>query len=361
MIKTKILFWAGGYGLDYVGSFFNLDMITVVGVIDKNPNAVILPEWCDCRVYSVEYIKKLEYDVLFISTINYLDEVYEQALNIGVNKSIIMTPYITKSQMMKWHRLFSDRGLQQINFLANKKLEDESRVQYRELRNLSVELTKSKSNGLAKQIFEQKTMEFLNENFVKNDFLREYMFTGRDEFRKYVASAAKDKEGLFLEFGVFSGRSINTMAKVANNKTLYGFDSFCGLPKDWHDGYERGAFDLKGVLPNVENNVKLVKGWFQDTLPDFLEHHPDEKCALVHIDCDLYSSTNYVLNSLRERICPGTILVFDEFLGYVNYDKHEYLAFNEFAEKYKLNYRYMACSSAWNANGYYVAVAMEIV
>lgn len=360
-MKTKILFWGGGYALDYVGSFFNLDMIEVVGVVDKNPASVVLPRWCECKVYFAENIEKLQYDVLFISTINYLDEVYKQALNIGVNQSIIMTPYITKNQMMKWHRLFSDRGLQQINFLADKKMRDELNTQCRELRNLSAELIKLKSNGLIKQIYEQQTIEFLNEHFVENASLRECMFTGRDEFRKYVATAAKDKEGLFLEFGVFSGRSINTMAKVASNKTLYGFDSFCGLPEDWHDGYQKGKYDLKGMLPDVENNVRLIKGWFQDTLPDFLEQHLDEKCALVHIDCDLYSSTNYVLNSLKERICSGTILVFDEFLGYVNYDKHEYLAFNEFAEKQKLDYRYLACSSTWNENGYYVAVAMEIV
>lgn len=39
-------------------------------------------------------------------------------------------------------------------------------------------------------------------------------------------------EGLIMEFGVYSGRTINHMANLTN-KTIYGFDSFEGLPEDW--------------------------------------------------------------------------------------------------------------------------------
>ena len=42
-------------------------------------------------------------------------------------------------------------------------------------------------------------------------------------------------------------------------------------------------FDLGGVLPAVEPNALLVKGWFDRTLPEFLEQH-SEPAALVHID-----------------------------------------------------------------------------
>ena len=34
----------------------------------------------------------------------------------------------------------------------------------------------------------------------------------------------------------------------------------------------------------------------------------------MHIDCDIYSATNTVLNCSKENIKKGTIIIFDEFL-----------------------------------------------
>jgi len=138
-------------------------------------------------------------------------------------------------------------------------------------------------------------------------------------------------EGLWLEFGVYTGTSINAMAKFANGP-VYGFDSFEGLPEDWREGKPQGRYSLQGRLPDVFENVRLVPGWFDETLPAFLEEHP-EPAALVHIDCDLYSSTRTVLTLLRERMVPGTILVFDELFNYPGYERHEIKAFYEFLKE----------------------------
>ena len=94
---------------------------------------------------------------------------------------------------------------------------------------------------------------------------------------------------LVLEFGVFSGRSINHLAATVGDEHLvHGFDSFEGLPEFWRDGYAAGAFAV-GELPIVARNVRLVKGWFDQTLQPFLDENSG-LVALVHIDCDLYSS-----------------------------------------------------------------------
>jgi hypothetical protein len=37
------------------------------------------------------------------------------------------------------------------------------------------------------------------------------------------------------------------------------------------------------------------------------------KASIVHIDCDLYSSTKEVLNFLENIVFPGTILIFDDW------------------------------------------------
>ena len=70
---------------------------------------------------------------------------------------------------------------------------------------------------------------------------------------------------LWLEFGVASGNTINYISKFTNEK-VYGFDSFEGLPEKWRDGFDKGAFNRGGYLPKVNDNVELIKGWFNETL-----------------------------------------------------------------------------------------------
>lgn len=143
-------------------------------------------------------------------------------------------------------------------------------------------------------------------------------------------------EGLFLEFGVASGRTITHLASRRTGP-IYGFDSFQGLPEDWRTGYARGAF--AGAVPNVPPNVHLLTGLFSHTLPDFLRQNPDA-LSFVHIDCDLYSSTKLILDTLAGRIVPGTILVFDEYFNYPGWKQHEFKAFKEFVAAHSIKYDY---------------------
>jgi hypothetical protein len=145
--------------------------------------------------------------------------------------------------------------------------------------------------------------------------------------------------GLFLEFGVFKGETINYIAKQTQSK-IYGFDSFDGLPEFWRDGFEKGSFHL-GHLPKVEKNVSLVKGWFDQTLPKFLENRVDEQVAFLHVDCDLYSSTKTIFECLHDRIKSGTVIVFDEYFNYPGWENDEFRAFKEFIEASGLHYKYI--------------------
>lgn len=148
-------------------------------------------------------------------------------------------------------------------------------------------------------------------------------------------------EGLILEFGVASGGSIGWFAKHFKGSAIYGFDSFEGLPEDWNLGntvLKKGHFTTKGKTPEVEG-VTFVKGWFENTLPDFLEKH-DSYLKIIHLDADLYSSTKYVLEQVKERLVPGTFILFDELTHFPNHPQyahnrqHEYKAFMEFCQTY---------------------------
>lgn len=144
--------------------------------------------------------------------------------------------------------------------------------------------------------------------------------------------------GLLLEFGVAGGKSINRLAKIHPGETIYGFDSFKGLPEAWRPDYQKSHFAQP--IPQVRDNVKLVVGWFNETLPAFLEEHHGV-VSLLHIDCDLYSSTKVVLDLLRDRIKPGTVIVFDEYFNYPGWRMHEHKAFMEFVEENRLRFRYI--------------------
>lgn len=153
-------------------------------------------------------------------------------------------------------------------------------------------------------------------------------------------------DGLFLEFGVFSGKSINHIASNVNpKKIIYGFDSFNGLPEFWRDGFEEGAFNLKGRLPSVKDNVKLIEGWFDQSLPVFLKNQPAHTVGFLHIDCDLYSSTKTIFDNLSSLIKPNTVIVFDEYFNYPGWENGEFLAFQEFIDANSFEYEYLAYNS----------------
>ncbi len=152
-------------------------------------------------------------------------------------------------------------------------------------------------------------------------------------------------QGLVLEFGVEKGLSITCLAQALQRqptpRLVHGFDSFEGLPEDWAGTAEsRGAFDRRGQLPKTPANVKLHVGWFDATLPAFLAS-TDEKVALLHVDCDIYSSTKTIFDLLADRIKPGTVIVFDEYFNYPGWRQHEYKAFQEFCAAHQRHYSYL--------------------
>ena len=145
--------------------------------------------------------------------------------------------------------------------------------------------------------------------------------------------------GLSMEFGVRFGPSINHLT-ACTDETIHGFDSFEGLPEPWGQ-HPQGIYSLGGQLPEIGDNVRLYRGLFKDTLPEFLATHR-QPVRFAHIDCDLYRSTETVLESIHRQIVPGTILVFDEYLCNPRWREDEFRAFQEAVQKYGWEYDYLA-------------------
>lgn len=157
-------------------------------------------------------------------------------------------------------------------------------------------------------------------------------------------SLSKIKEGDLFEFGVFNGKSIKEMLTHTKDRKIYGFDSFLGLPEDWRKEFKRGAFSTNGKHPNIKDTrVSFVTGMFHKSLPKFLVNYTG-KVALIHIDCDIYSSTRTVLRFMKRYITSGVVIVFDEFIRYDGFHLHEIKAWLEFVAENKIAYEYLYSS-----------------
>jgi hypothetical protein len=148
-------------------------------------------------------------------------------------------------------------------------------------------------------------------------------------------------EGMWMEFGVCAGGSIRQFSElVPAGTTIYGFDCWEGLPEPWMvnegktDAYARHAKgDFASEKPtDLPDNIILIDGLFEDSIAPFKEKVKD-KIAFIHIDCDLYSSTKTIFDQLKDRFQDGTIIVFDELIGYEGWEDHEYKAFHEFLDE----------------------------
>jgi len=148
-------------------------------------------------------------------------------------------------------------------------------------------------------------------------------------------------EGHYLEFGVFTGGTIRFIARRIGKRIIHGFDSFAGLPQAW-SGFNLGdkTFDRRGRLPRVPNNVLLHQGYFETSLPKWLDDYPGS-VAFIHLDCDLYSSTRTVFKFTAPRLVPGTVILFDEYFNYPNWEQHEFKAFQEFVAERDVKYTYL--------------------
>ncbi len=151
-------------------------------------------------------------------------------------------------------------------------------------------------------------------------------------------------EGLIAEFGVWRGVSLNLLARAARPRIVHGFDSFQGLREDWRGwGLRKGTFDTGGRAPRVEPNVRLTAGWFDASLPGFLSSNPGP-FSFAHVDSDTYEAAHCVLGLIGPRIAEGTVIVFDEYLGYRGWRLGEFRAWQEFVAARSVAYEYLGFS-----------------
>ena len=190
---------------------------------------------------------------------------------------------------------------------------------------------------------------------------RSYSMVGRSGlFATYDIAHKVEKNkinGCFIECGVARGGCSAIMAMVAskykNNRKVWLFDSFEGLPKpssenefdsnkdttegDKHSSYVQEGYCL-GTYEEVDKlmfsklkldreNIFMVKGWFQETLPKYKDKIG--KISFLRIDADWYKSTKYCLEKLYDNVVIGGYIYIDDYESCIGSKK----ATDEFLEK----------------------------
>ena len=163
-----------------------------------------------------------------------------------------------------------------------------------------------------------------------HDGLRSDKIT-RGRILDIVVREAAAVDGDILEFGVSAGESLLDFSARCPDRRVLGFDSFEGLPEAWWSR-PQGAF--KATPPHVDrSNVTLVQGLFDESVPRFLSSWRG-KAGIVHVDCDLYSSTMSCLAPIAHRLQRGTLVLFDEYYNYPDFASHEWKAWRQIRARF---------------------------
>ena len=154
-----------------------------------------------------------------------------------------------------------------------------------------------------------------------------------------AAVARADRRRPMYEFGVWMGNSFQYLIDSFPNG--FGFDTFEGLPENWH-GLPEGTYTSFGQVPNILG-AEFITGDFRDTLPGFFGVSRP-MAGLINFDADLYSSTITALTHAAPVIDDKTILIFDELIVNRNWEQDEFRALKEFCEGNGLSYEVFAVS-----------------
>lgn len=146
--------------------------------------------------------------------------------------------------------------------------------------------------------------------------------------------------GAFVETGVWRGGCAGIMAYLSKTggykNPLFFFDSFKGLPqptaKDGIDAKSFARSTINGELKSIgkvkaeeyyvkdllfkvlrvkKNTVKIVKGWFQNTLPKYKKIIGP--IGILRLDGDWYESTKVSLENLYDLVLPGGYIIIDDY------------------------------------------------
>jgi O-methyltransferase len=167
--------------------------------------------------------------------------------------------------------------------------------------------------------------------------------------------------GCVVECGVWKGGMSAAMAQVLGpDRQYFLFDSFEGLPPAQEIDGERAkryqtdtgspryfdncrtdeSFAERAMKLSGAKHYRLVKGWFNQTLPSFKAPEP---IAVLRIDADWYDSVLTCLRYLVPFLAPGAVVILDDYFCFEGCSKavHQYLTETQSPARITTAYRHV--------------------
>lgn len=123
--------------------------------------------------------------------------------------------------------------------------------------------------------------------------------------------------GYIAEFGIYSGGSLEILAKYNPGVNILAVDSFEGVPKETEFDYHRegnfGGVDYHGIagfFKVMYPAVRIFKGWIPKVFEVFDEH---TRFSFSHVDLDMYESIKHALDFIFPRTLDGGMILLDDF------------------------------------------------
>lgn len=176
--------------------------------------------------------------------------------------------------------------------------------------------------------------------------------------------------GCVVEAGVGQGRGLAIWTALSlregKNRKIWAFDSFEGFPSlvaedEASDNFIRGLaeykkFDIPYVRStlnefgisyvDIDRMISVVKGF----IPASCEMYNGGAIALLYLDLDIYEGYRDALTYFFDKVAPGGVVVFDEYLKPL--DAHKWpgasKAINEFLESKNLLQSVRVCDLTGN-------------
>lgn len=149
--------------------------------------------------------------------------------------------------------------------------------------------------------------------------------------------------GLVAEFGVFRGETLLRL-QTQTHRLVYGFDSNRGFNASWQEGIK--FYGYAELPTELLNHPGFVVGWFQETLPLFLEENTNQ-FAFIHYDAGDLDTARFVFRLVLPRIADRAVLVCDELLACDSLGETrspEHVALMECAKEFGLSFDWLGRS-----------------
>ena len=203
------------------------------------------------------------------------------------------------------------------------------------------------NNYSLKKISRKDVWESENIFFLKSDYTRFSKIIYQYEIYKKII----DLPGDIFELGVFKGSSflrflnLRKILETDHSRKIIGFDDFGSFTpqknkldkkfiKEWTKetgGYGISKNELEEIIKEKKiDNIELVKGDVEKTLPKFLKKNSHVKISILHIDLDVYKPSKKALNLLYSKIVKGGVILIDDYGVLPGITK----AIDEFNKKY---------------------------